>query len=124
MSAATDLYSPAELAALLRWYAEMGVDLAIDAEPHDRFAEQAALASKPQPTRAEPSPIAPRAPLHPLPSAPSLPSRSAPPRPSLGPTRPVEPIAAVSADAVAQSAREAAAAAKNLDELRAALDAF
>ncbi|MFZ0729474.1 MAG: hypothetical protein WAM51_05055, partial [Methylovirgula sp.] len=28
------------LAWLLRWYAEMGVDLAVDAEPHDRFAEK------------------------------------------------------------------------------------
>ncbi len=28
------------LAWLLRWYAEMGVDLAVDAEPHNRFAEK------------------------------------------------------------------------------------
>ncbi len=32
-----------ELEALLRWYVDMGVDLAVDAEPHDRFAEAAAL---------------------------------------------------------------------------------
>jgi uracil-DNA glycosylase len=31
------------LAGLLRWYAEMGVDIAIDVVPHDRFAESGAL---------------------------------------------------------------------------------
>ena len=30
------------LAALLRWYAEMGVDIAVDDAPHDRFAESRA----------------------------------------------------------------------------------
>ncbi|MCI0468064.1 MAG: uracil-DNA glycosylase, partial [Beijerinckiaceae bacterium] len=28
-----------DLAGLLRWYEEMGVDIAIDSVPHDRFAE-------------------------------------------------------------------------------------
>ncbi|PNE12203.1 MAG: uracil-DNA glycosylase [Beijerinckiaceae bacterium] len=30
------------LTGLLRWYAEMGVDIAVDAAPHDRFAESRA----------------------------------------------------------------------------------
>ncbi len=34
---------PVAAAQLLRWYADMGVDLALDDEPHDRLAEAAAL---------------------------------------------------------------------------------
>ncbi len=30
------------LAGLLRWYADMGVDIAVDGVPHDRFAESRA----------------------------------------------------------------------------------
>ncbi|MGH6675174.1 MAG: uracil-DNA glycosylase [Xanthobacteraceae bacterium] len=81
------------LAWLLRWYAEMGVDLAVDAEPHDRFAEK----NLDKPRRAAASPAAAvRTPAQ-------LP---------------------LSADATAQSACDAAAAARSLDELRAELLAF
>ncbi len=82
------------LAWLLRWYAEMGVDLAVDAEPHDRFAEK----DLEKPRRAGASP------------------ESA--------TRRPQPLPALSADATTQSARDAAAAARTLDELRAELLAF
>ena len=130
----TATHSQTELAALLRWYAEMGVDLAIDEAPHDRFAEQAAqalqAASAPALAAAPPAPAA-RAPMMSAPATSfSQPKtafsqpKTAPLRPPLSPSRPADPIAALSADAVAHSAREAAAAAQNLDELRAALDAF
>jgi uracil-DNA glycosylase family 4 len=82
------------LAWLLRWYAEMGIDLAVDAEPHDRFAEKDL--EKPRRTAASPEPAMQR----------------------------TQPTLALSADATAQSARDAAAAAQTLDELRAELLAF
>jgi DNA polymerase len=114
--------SHAELAALLRWYAEMGVDLAIDEAPHDRFAEQQSAQAVPPPRPVPAQKPAPAA--RTIPSvSPQRPDLGAP-RPSSSPSRPADPIAPLSADAVAQSAREAANAAQNLDELRAALDAF
>ena len=99
----------AELDALLRWYEAMGVDVAVDDAPHDRFAEFAAEAARP---RAEapgaPSPQAPRkAPLAPAPMR-----------------EPVQRALAASAEEVIKAAQEAAAAASTLDALRAALDAF
>lgn len=101
-----------ELAALLRWYVEMGVDLAVDETPHDRFgesADEAARASAPTAPEAlqgaaAPSPAAAR--QRPSLAAPSDRPRDLPP------------------DVAEQSARELAAAAASLDELRAALEAF
>ena len=107
--------APAELAALLRWYADMGIDLAIDERPHDRFAELAAAAAPPP--RKPPAPA-------PVPRAPAASREVTPlPRPAATPRNAATP-AALSADAAAQSARGAAAAAENLEALRAALDAF
>jgi uracil-DNA glycosylase len=84
------------LAWLVRWYAEMGVDLAVDAEPHDRFAENVLD----RPRRAAASPKSAMRTPQPLPPPTLLP------------------------DVAAQSARDSAAAAQTLDELRAALLAF
>lgn len=105
-------FDPAELAAILRWYADMGVDLAIDGEPHDRFADCAK-------DRAA-------APAHPTPMAREAASRQslAAPKLSAGPARVIDAAAALSAEAAAKAAREAALAASSLDELRAALEAF
>ena len=47
-------HAEAALADLLRWYGEMGVDAAVDAQPHDRFAECAALAERAVPAAAAP----------------------------------------------------------------------
>jgi uracil-DNA glycosylase family 4 len=105
---------PAELGALLRWYADMGVDLAIDELPHDRFAESVAIAAIPAP---QVPATGARGPATPRP----ITSLS---RPPIAAPRLIEPNAALSADAAALSARDAAAAAENLDALRAALDAF
>ncbi len=87
---------PKALAWLLRWYAEAGVDVALDPEPHDRFADRAM----------------PRKPVDiPKPQGPEAPKAQAATVP-------------LSSEAAAQSAAEAAASARTLDELRARLDAF
>jgi DNA polymerase len=96
----------ADLVALLRWYTAMGIDIALDAEPHDRFAESAAAAVRHRPAPAEVT--MPR------------------PAPALQPTvaRNVSETPAFSADAVARSAREQAQAAQTLAALRDALANF
>ncbi len=105
-----DAYSEAELSSLLRWYVDMGVDLAIDDAAHDRFAESAAAAAARKGAQA--------------------PSRAAQPAAADAPAGRKPPLTAPVAapppppDQAALTARERAAAAQNLDELRAALDAF
>jgi uracil-DNA glycosylase len=78
----------------LRWWAEAGVDLAMDETPHDRFAA-------PPPKAIDPPPGAP-----------------APPR------APLIATVATAPDEAARNARELALAARSLDELRAALERF
>jgi uracil-DNA glycosylase len=97
------------VAALLRWYDEIGVDLAIDDVPHNRFTELeikstpgVQLAPERPPTRTAPAYAAPR-------TAPAIPPAA---------------ISALSSEAVVLSAREAAEKAQTLDELREALDTF
>jgi len=90
---------------LLRWWREAGVDIAMDETPHDRFAESAAALARraAAPPRAEiEPPLAPPARAAPAPA----PAITAPP------------------DEAARSAAEAAAGARTLEELRAALEAF
>ncbi|MGD0641843.1 MAG: uracil-DNA glycosylase [Roseiarcus sp.] len=89
-----------EAAEALRWWREAGVDLALDETPHDRFAESAA-----PPARHAPSPLAAPAPR-----------AAEPPKPS--------PALTATPDEAQRSARESAAAAQTLDELRAALQRF
>ena len=72
-----------EIEALLRWYVDMGVDIAIDAEPHDRFAEAAeasatALAARPEPEATGAAEQGRRAPSSPA-GAGLLPGLAAPP---------------------------------------------
>ena len=100
-----------ELEALLRWYVDMGVDIAVDAVPHDRFAEAAAVAVA---VRADEGPDAAGAP--PRRPAPGLPGPVA--APLLG------GAAALSAETAVRSAREAAEAATTLEDLEAVLAAF
>jgi uracil-DNA glycosylase family 4 len=95
--------APADLTArraaeALRWWIEAGVDIALDETPHDRFAESAAL----------PAPKA-------VASAPAMVAAAA----RTSPAALVAPP-----DEAARSAGEAARAARTLDELRAALEAF
>ena len=96
------------LAELLRWYADMGVDAALDERAHNRFEEGEAPAPA----------FAPQAPPT-QPAATPLPSRefAAPLR---APARP----AAMAPSEAAVSALALASGARTLDELRAALEAF
>jgi DNA polymerase len=88
----------AAAAETLRWWIEAGVDLALDENPHDRFAESA-------------TPVPRRAPAAIAPPAVSYESRPA-------------PAAAVAPDDAARSARDRAESAASLDELRAELERF
>jgi len=104
----TDL-DHAQLAAILRWYVDMGVDSAVDEQPRNRFLESPKAAPAPQ---AEPA------------------SRKAPAQVrtpevfSASAGRGVDPAAALSVEAAIQSARESAARAATLDDLRAEMMAF
>jgi uracil-DNA glycosylase len=91
---------PEALAALLEWYAEAGVDLAVDERPHDRFAP----------------PVQPSEPIQ-------MPVRQAA---AQRPTAVVQPvrIAAVAPEEAASCARQQAASAASLDELRQLLEGF
>jgi uracil-DNA glycosylase len=89
-------------AALVAWYAEMGVDIALDEQPVDRLAE----------TPAEAVAHEPREPAQPPPLRVASPARTSP------------PPAAVPTEDTAREAREIARAATTLDELRGALDRF
>ena len=92
-----------EAAEALRWWRDAGVDLALDETPHDRFAESAAPAARRAPIAAS----APRA---------AEPAKPAPAKPAPALTTPP--------DEAQRSAHEAAAAARTLEELRAALERF
>jgi DNA polymerase len=99
-----------ELFQLVHFYAESGVDWALEDEPQDRFAEFAAMEA----ARARP---VERAPVETAESRPQRPqARAAPP-----PIR--TPVAIPDAEAVAESQRIAAAAG-TLDGLAAAVAAF
>ncbi|SFK14321.1 uracil-DNA glycosylase [Methylocapsa palsarum] len=88
---------------LLRWYRDMGVDIAVDHDPHDRLAECRTFIANPPP----PAPVAPLQRI-------SSPERQA--APALA--RPLEP------EVGEQSAQLSAAGALTLDELRGRLAAF
>jgi DNA polymerase len=114
----------ADLADLVRWYVEVGVDMALDETPHDRLAEAAAEARR-RPSN-PPNPPAERHPASAAPPGSARPDR--PPaaiEPRFSPSQPAPPTAAaLSVDRAVLSAREQAAAATTLDELRLALEAF
>jgi uracil-DNA glycosylase len=92
------------LAWLLRWYADMGVDIAVDEEPHDRFAETPASVS----AQAE-AKIPPAAPPQTIEVSRRMMRESAPTLP---------------AGIIEASALNSAAAAKSLDDLRERLSRF
>src|SRR5690349_14752781 len=104
------LSGPAEAAQLLAWYAEMGVDLAVEDAPQDRFAESTAASGAAQ----APTQVSRERPL------PTL-DRASPARPPL-----VVPAAAATPaqDVAVADARARAHEARSLDELKAVLDTF
>ncbi|MBP1843766.1 DNA polymerase [Rhizobium petrolearium] len=113
-----------ELAALLHFYADSGVEWLVEDEPVDRFAQFAAqkaaqaearmpaTARQPQPVQNEPAPTSRTGGASPAPNR--VAARPAAPTPSL---------AVPDSEAVA-SARFAAESARSLVELKTALDAF
>ena len=111
----------AELAAILRWYVDMGIDLAMGDEPRNHFAEGAARAAAQDAAGRE--------------SAASEPEREAPRNgPKVAPVgrmiqaeqRPVRSAAsgAIAPEVAQASARDLAAAAQTLEDLRNALEHF
>lgn len=101
--------SPSSVAALLRWYSEMGVDAAMGDDPIDHLAE-----TPPQKPEAETKPRD-----LPLPQAGKKDTRPAPGRSSVA-----ESLLIATPDALVLAAREQARAASSLEELRAALEKF
>lgn len=148
--------TPSRAAALLRWYQEIGVDVALQETPVDRFAESAApppsmlkatraaaaqsaiprsdvpewgVSESDVPESGAPEsgvsrPNATRAPA----SRPSLPERNAPGARSPAPRAPLSAgrldQAAIPDDTAVANARELAAAAASLDELRRVMEQF
>jgi DNA polymerase len=104
-----------EAARLLAWYAEMGVDLAVEDGPQDRFAESAAASPAAEARTIENRAQASRE--RPLPTL----ERSSAERPPL-----VVPAAArtPAQDVAVADARALAREAKTLDELEAILDTY
>lgn len=100
-----------DIEGLLRFYAEAGVDMPLSETPIDRFAE--------------PQRPAPAQPAMQTPSPPGRPRQQPRPAPAPAPTsRPVQAAADLPDTAQIALAREAAAQASTLDELREKLAAF
>lgn len=109
------------LAALLDWYAAVGVDIAVDALPHDRFAESARPSPTDSPETEAASVVAERgSAIVARPSEPALPPRSSP---APAQQRRSSVIPAFPHDA-ARAAQEGASAASSLADLRTRLEAF
>jgi DNA polymerase len=122
MISANDL-SPAELAALLHFHADAGVEWLLEEEAIDRFAEFEAMKAARRPAAAQAQQQHPAAGERPLPS-------QAPPRPNAA-TRPAPaeraasgPQPAIPDGEAVQQARFVAETARSLVELRTAIEAF
>ncbi|WP_294536373.1 uracil-DNA glycosylase [uncultured Rhodoblastus sp.] len=109
---------PDNLAALLRWYLDMGVDCPIAEQPLDRFALSARAQLE---QKSDPAPTAP-ADSSRQPPAPAPAEKRAPPRPA--PAASGMALAALSQDAALGSAREQASSAGTLAQLREKLAGF
>ena len=105
-------HDPAAIQALLTFYAEAGVDVALEEAPVDRFAETRAMAEAAAREKAAERQLV-RERERAAPAAP-------PPEP---PPRPVANLA-VPSEAVVMAAREAAKTAETLEALRATLATF
>ncbi|MHB1219877.1 MAG: uracil-DNA glycosylase [Alphaproteobacteria bacterium] len=115
--------SDAELLRHLAWQVQAGADEAIGEAPVDRYAARPQAPSPaPQPVRAETPKAEPMAPA--MAAAKAAPSPVAPPPApaSSAPRQAAPPLAAQSA--IAADARDRAAAAQSIDELRASVEAF
>jgi DNA polymerase len=110
-----------DLTDVLRFYVEAGVDVALSEEPVDRFALSQAPTAVPV-QRATPPP--PQPVEQTLPETPPLPSFEGRWAPTPEPRQFTPPNLAVPSEAAIMAAREAAAQAQSLDELRATLQTF
>lgn len=112
-----------ETLATLQWLIDAGADEAIGETPVDRLAAPAAPRAQPPPAeKASPRPApAPRPAVKPAPRPAANPASGPAPR-SAG--KPMPGVALASTEAALSSARDLARAAGNLEELKAALDAF
>ena len=106
-----------ELRELLRFYAEAGVDEALDEAPRDRFAEFAAQQNRPAAARRAPEPARPAV-------AAQANGQAAGARAPAQPPRPAATSVAVPDEGQVLLARELAERAGTLDDLRAAMAGF
>jgi DNA polymerase len=111
---ATTITDPARLREILLFYADAGVDEALDEVAPDRFAQTAEMI-RARPAQAAPEPETPALPRQGRASL-QAPAAAAPPRPA--------PTAAVPDEAQAARARELARSATSLTELKAILEGF
>ena len=111
--AAHEPLNRAALASALEFHRQIGVDLALDDAPHDRYAESAR----------SPATVASQAQAAPLAPAPDFVPAAREARPAT--VRPAtQPLLAAQAGQIAASAAEQAAQAETLEDLRARLEAF
>ncbi|MDR6815229.1 DNA polymerase [Neorhizobium sp. 2083] len=128
MNLAKDMDAP-ELAALLHFYADAGVEWLVEDEPVDRFAQFAAQKAAQAEARAaassrqQPAQNASPAQSRTGDAAPVAPNRSASTARAAAPPPASAPVSVPDEQAVA-SARFAADSARSLDELKTALEAF
>ncbi len=128
MNLAQDMDAP-ELAALLHFYADAGVEWLVEDEPVDRFAQFAAQKAAQAEARAaassrqQPAQNASPAQSRTGDAAPVAPNRSASTARAAAPPPASAPVSVPDEQAVA-SARFAADSARSLDELKTALEAF
>jgi DNA polymerase len=111
---------PPDAADLLRFYAETGVDVALEEEAVDRFAESQVSADEAKRRREAAS----LASAEPQPPPGFARPRASVPKPAPEPQQSLAPHLTVPSDAAIMAAREAAASAETLDELRATLASF
>jgi len=131
MISANDL-SPAELAALLHFHADAGVDWLLEEEAVDRFAEFEAMKAARRPATQTPQqrPVAGESPSPQERSAPG--ERQTPQRPVAASQRPAAPAErsasgqqpAIPDGEAVQQARFVAESARSLSELKTAIEAF
>jgi uracil-DNA glycosylase len=119
---------PAELRAILAFYAEAGVDAVLQEEPVDRFAGDARPAFRPEPEASTALDQTPRSASDAMarPARASLLAGASGANLSRATTFPTQSVADAppSADAAIMAARELAKSAASLDDLRALLDGF
>ena len=108
-------YSNAELEAILRWYADMGVDVVVDPVPRDRFADCAPEIARRAALRA--SPEAEAAPARERPKLPASAPLANAPRAGAAPS-------ALAPDFAIEMAAQLAASCETLEALRLVMETF